>query len=368
MPVPLLDLSRQYAYLKPELDEAVIKVLTHGGFILGPEVTQLEKQVAELCEVPYANGVASGTDALLLALRACGVGPGDEVITTDFSFFATAGVIVRLGATPVFVDIEPESFNIDPEKIENAITDKTKAIVPVHLFGQVADMDPIMALAQKHNLKVVEDAAQAIGSRYKGRPAGSFGDFGCFSFYPTKNLGAGGDGGMIVCRDQDDNELVRIFRNHGAKPKYYHKIVGYNSRLATVQAAMLLVKMKHLQAWSEKRGEHAAAYTEGFAGVSGITTPVVKNYTTLHIYNQYTVRVADRDALKAELQKRKIGFEIYYPVPFQQQECFANLGYKLGDFPNSAKAAAEVIALPIYPELTVEERDEVIAAVKEILA
>lgn len=363
MAVPLLDLSRQYAYLKPELDKAVIEVLTHGGFILGPEVQNVEKEVAKLCQVNHGCGVASGTDALLLALRACGVEPGDEVITTDFSFFATAGVIARLGAKPVFVDIEPDTYNIDPNLIEVAITPRTKAIVPVHLYGQIADMDSIMEIARQHGLKVVEDAAQAIGAEYKGRRAGSIGDFGCFSFYPTKNLGAGGDGGMIVTDDDEKIELLRILRFHGAKPKYHHRIIGYNSRLASLQAAVLLVKLPYLRKWSEKRIEHARFYDQAFKDMPSIITPVVKDYSTFHIFNQYTIAVEDRDGLIAELKKAGIGFEIYYPVPFHEQECFANLGCPASSFPNSSRLARQVLSLPIYPELTESERDEVIEVV-----
>ncbi len=368
MAVPLLDLSRQYAQLKPELDAAVIKVLTHGKFILGPEVKQLEEEIAKLCTVKHAVGVASGTDALLLALRACGVGPGDEVITTDFSFFATAGVIHRLGAKPVFVDIEADTYNIDPNLIEAAITPKTKVIMPVHLFGQVADMDPIMEIAKKHNLKVVEDAAQAIGAEYKGRKAGSIGDFGCFSFFPSKNLGAGGDGGIVVTNDDEGHELLRILRVHGAKPKYYHKIVGYNSRLATIQAAILLVKLPHLQSWSEKRIEHAKKYDAAFEGMTDLKRPVVKDYTTFHIYNQYTIAVPNRDEVMKKLQEAGIGCVIYYPVPFHKQECFSYLGYKPDDFPVSNEAGSHVLSIPIYPELTDAEQDEVIDTIKKILS
>jgi len=368
MAVPLLDLSRQYAYLKPDLDEAVIKVLTHGKFILGPEVAELEKKVAELCGVGYATGVASGTDALLLALRAAGVESGDEVITTDFSFFATAGVIHRLGAKPVFVDIEPDSFNIDPNLIEAAITDKTKVILPVHLYGQVADMDPIMEIARKHNLKVVEDAAQAIGSVYKGRKAGSIGDFGCFSFFPSKNLGAGGDGGMIVTNDEDNGNLTRWLRVHGAKRKYYHDMVGYNSRLATMQAAILLIKLGHLQGWSETRIAHAKTYGEALGAVKGLKVPVVKDYSTFHIYNQYTMAVDNRQAVQEKLGAASIGNVVYYPVPFHRQPCFAYLGYAEDAFPVSNKASEQVLSIPVYPELTDEEQSEVISTIKSALA
>jgi dTDP-4-amino-4,6-dideoxygalactose transaminase len=333
MAVPFLDLSRQYAYLKDELDAAVVKVLTHGQFILGPEVAQLEKDVAALCGVKHALGVASGTDALLLALRAAGVAAGDEVITTDFSFFSTAGVITRLGARPVFVDIEADSYNIDPNLVEAAITPRTKALMPVHLFGQVADMDAIVAIAGRHNLKVIEDAAQAIGAGYKNHRAGAIGD------------------------------LV-----HGAKPKYYHRIVGYNSRLDTMQAAILLVKLPHLEEWSRKRIEHARVYDEAFAGLPGLRTPVVKDYSTFHIYNQYTIAVPARDKLRAALKEAGIGSDVYYPVAFHRQECFQSLGYAADDFPVAVKASGEVIALPIYPELTAAEQQAVIDAVTRFVA
>ncbi|MEA3297223.1 MAG: DegT/DnrJ/EryC1/StrS family aminotransferase [candidate division Zixibacteria bacterium] len=367
MAVPLLDLSRQYAYLKPELDAAVIRVLTHGKFILGPEVGQLEGKIASLCGVKYATGVASGTDALLLALRVAGVEPGDEVITTDFSFFATAGVIHRLGAKPVFVDIEEDTFNIDPAQIEAAITPKTKAILPVHLFGQIADMDPIMEIAGKHGLKVVEDAAQAIGSEYKGRKAGSIGDFGCFSFFPSKNLGAGGDGGMIVTNDESNYNLTRWLRVHGAKRKYYHDMVGYNSRLATMQAAILLVKLPHLRKWSVQRIEHARTYGEALGGLNGVRTPVVKDYSTFHIYNQYTMTVEKRTPLQESLKEVGIGCVVYYPVPFHKQPCFAHLGYKPEDFPISGKSAEQVLSIPVYPELTEAEQNEVIDTFRKTL-
>lgn len=367
MSVPLLDLSRQYAYLKPEMDKAVVDVLTHGKFILGPEVKELEAKIAELCATKYAWGVASGTDALLLALKAAGIKAGDEVITTDFSFFATAGTIIRHGAKPVFVDIEADSYNIDPTKIEAAITDKTTAIIPVHLYGQIADMDAIMEIAKKHNLKVVEDGAQAIGSGYKDKNAGSMGHFGCFSFFPSKNLGAGGDGGIVTCNDDDDGEMVRILRNHGAKPKYYHKLVGYNSRLATLQAAILLVKLPHLEGWSKKRIEHAKIYDDAFASIEAIKTPVVKDYTTFHIYNQYTIAVSNRDELLSGLKEQGIGCEVYYPVSFHSQECFSDLGQTDSDLPVSTKAAKEVLSLPIYPEMTSEEQQTVIEAVKKLI-
>ena len=368
MTVPLLDLSRQYSYLQSQMDKAVLDVLAHGRFILGPEVSQLEKEIAAMCGVKHAVGVASGTDALLLALDAAGVRPGNEVITTDFSFFSTAGVISRLGAVPVFVDIDEESYNINPELIEKAITPKTKAIMPVHLFGQVADMDPIMEIAHKHDLKVVEDAAQAIGAEYKGRPAGSVGDFGCFSFYPTKNLGAGGDAGIIVTRDDAGFERLKMLRVHGQSGKYEHRFVGYNSRLDSIQAAILLVKLPHLRTWSEQRAQHASVYDEAFHGISGLATPVVKDYTTFHIYNQYTLASPKRDAILKGLKEEGIGHCIYYPIPFHRQECFAPLGYQPGQLPVSGKAASEVFSIPVYPELTEKEQAEVIDAVVRIVS
>lgn len=368
MAVPLLDLTRQYAYLKPELDRAVLDVLAHGKFILGPEVAELEQKIAALSNVRYAIGCASGTDALMLALHALGVGPGDEVITSNFSFFASAGVISRLGAKPVFVDIEPDTYNIDPNLIEAAITSHTKVIMPVHLFGQLADMDAIMAIAKKHNLKVVEDAAQSIGAEYKGRPAGAIGDFGCFSFFPSKNLGAGGDGGMVVTDNPELFDLVKILREHGMKPRYYHRIIGYNSRLATIQAAMLLVKLPHLRRWSEQRIAHAQRYNRELAGIPNLTPPVIKNYSTFHIFNQYTLASPKRDLIFEGLGKAGIGTAIYYPVPFHEQDCFKFLGYPPEAFPHTRKAAAEVFSVPVYPEMTDAEQSEVIATLKRLLS
>jgi len=368
MAVPLLDIHRQYMKLKPEMDQAVLDVLEHGRFILGPEVAQLEQQIAELCGVKHGLGVASGTDALLIALRGAGVEPGDEVITSDFSFFASAGVISRLGARPVFVDIEPDTYNIDPNLIEAAITPKTKVIIPVHLFGQVADMDPIMEIARRHNIKVVEDAAQAIGAEYKGRPAGSIGDFGCFSFYPSKNLGGGGDGGMIVTNDDTSDKFCRSLRVHGEAPKYFYHTIGYNSRLHTLQAAMLLVKLPHLRQWSEKRIEHAAIYERSFADLSDIVTPTVKDHTTFHIYNQYTLASPRREQVLAALKEKEIGHCIYYPLPFHRQVCFADLGHKPDDFPVSNRAADQVFSIPVYPEMSPEEQQEVINTVTQVVS
>jgi len=368
MAVPLLDLHRQYEYLKPEMDRAALDVLEHGRFILGPEVTQLENDIAALSGVAHGIGVASGTDALLVALRAVGVGPGDEVITTDFSFFATAGTVSRLGATPVFVDIEPDTYNIDPSLIEAAITPKTKAILPVHLFGQLADMDPIMDIARRHNLKVVEDAAQAIGAEYRGKRAGAIGDLGCFSFYPSKNLGAIGDGGMVITNDANLETTCRSLRAHGENPKYYHKFVGYNSRLATIQAALLLVKLPHLQAWSEKRIEHARIYSAAFADLADLSIPVIKDYSTFHIFNQYTLASPKREEILKGLQEAGIGHCVYYPLPFHKQECFASLGYKPEEFPVSSRAAEEVFSIPVYPEMTPDEQRQVIETIRRLVS
>jgi len=365
MAVPLLDLHRQYVPLKAQMDKAVLDVLEHGKFILGPEVARLETEIASLCKVKHAVGVASGTDALLIALRAVGVQPGDEVITSDFSFFASAGVVARLGAKPVFVDIEPDSYNLDPNLLEAAITKKTKAIMPVHLYGQMADMDAILEIAKRRDIAVIEDAAQAIGAEYKGFRAGSMGSLGCFSFYPSKNLGGGGDGGMIVTDNDDFAKSCRSLRVHGENPKYYHHTVGYNSRLHTLQAAMLLVKLPHLRAWSEKRREHARVYDKAFAGVPGLRTPVSKAYSNFHIYNQYTIASPHRDRILAALQKAEIGHCVYYPLPFHMQKCFADLGHKESDFPVSNRSAAEVVSIPIYPELTAAEQQQVIEAVKQ---
>jgi len=363
--VPLLDLHRQYLTIKPALDAAVLRVLDHGKFILGPEVAELETKVAEYSDAKFGIGVNSGTDALLIALRAVGVAPGDEVITSDFSFFASAGVISRLGAKPVFVDIDSASYNIDPALLSAAITPRTKAIVPVHLFGQMADMDPIMEIARKHNLFVIEDGAQSIGSEYKGRKCGSIGHVNCFSFFPSKNLGALGDGGMIVTSDPNFADLCRILRVHGSKPKYYHKIVGYNSRLATIQAAALLVKLPHLRSWTEARIANARYYDSRFAGTR-IRTPKVASYSTFHIYNQYTIAVEDRANLMAKFKERGIGCEVYYPVPFHAQECFANLGSKPESFAQTSRACATVVSIPVFPELTIAERTYVADTALEV--
>ncbi len=363
MKVPLLDLKRQYQSIKPELDAAILNVLNHAQFILGPEVKQFEEKAAAYCGAKHAVGVASGTDALLLALRACGVGPGDEVITSTFSFFASAGVISRLGATPVFADVDPKTYNVTASEIAKKINSKTRAIMPVHLYGQTADMDSIMDLANSKKLPVIEDAAQAIGAKYNGKKAGTIGRFGCFSFFPSKNLGGLGDGGMVTCNSDEDAEMIRKLRVHGSKPKYYHSIVGYNSRLDTLQAAALLVKLNHLDHWTEGRRKKAARYNQLLAGLP-VEPPFEPDFN-YHIYHQYTLAVPKRDELRKFLTEREIGTEIYYPVPLHQQECYASVGYKEGSFPVSERRAVEVLSLPIFPELTDAEQDFTAASIRE---
>lgn len=365
MQVPLLDLKAQYRTIRDEIRSAVDSVLESQYFINGPEVKQLEEAVAAYSSCKKAVGVSSGTDALLCSLMALGIGAGDEVITTPYTFFATAGSIWRTGAKPVFVDIEPETYNINPSGIEKAITPRTKAIIPVHLYGQCAEMDPILELAAKYQLFVIEDAAQSIGATYKGRKAGAMGTAGCLSFFPSKNLGGLGDGGMILANDEQLAERLAVFRQHGSKPKYYHKFVGGNFRLDTLQAAALLVKLKHLDAWSEKRRQNAKQFNELFKDCAAVTTPVIRPYN-VSIYNQYVILVGSRrDELIKFLQANGIGTEIYYPLSMHDQECFNALGYKPGDFPESEKAARETLALPVYPELTEEQIRYVAGRVKE---
>lgn len=364
MSIPLLDLTRQYTSIKDKIDEAIQKVLDHGRFIMGPELLELESGLADYCTVKNGIGVASGTDALLLSLRALGIGPGDEVITPTFTFFATAGVISRLGARPVFVDIDPRTFNIDPGSIAGAITKKTKAIIPVHLYGQIADMDEISAIAEKNNLAIVEDAAQAIGATYRGKKAGSFGRTACFSFFPSKNLGAYGDAGFIATDDDDLADIIRKLRVHGAKPKYYHSLIGYNSRLDTIQAAVLVVKLKYLPDWHEARRERAARYNQLLGDIQRIKTPFVHGHN-YHIYHQFTIIAEDRDGLKDFLKSREIGIDTYYPLPLHLQDCYNELGYRKGDLPVSESLSEKVISLPIFPELTNEEQDFVAENIKE---
>ena len=351
--VPLLDLKPQYQAIKEEIQEAINDVIESQYFILGPEVQNLEEKIAEYCQAKYCLGVSSGSDALLLSLMALGVGSGDEVITTTYTFFATAGAISRLGATPVYVDIDPVTFNILPEAIEKAITPKTKAIIPVHLYGQCAEMEEILAIAEKHGLPVIEDGAQAIGSEYKGKRAGSMGTAGCFSFFPSKNLGAFGDGGAITTNDTEFFEKMKCLRMHGSQPKYHHKIIGGNFRLDALQAAVVRVKLQYLDNWTEGRQKNAELYNKLFASNPSVTTPpAIQNR---HIYNQYIIRVEHRDEMREYLAANNIGSEIYYPIPMHLQECFADLGYTEGDFPEAEKAASTTLAIPIYPELSEEQ-------------
>src|SRR5579885_356531 len=351
MQVPLLDLKAQYSTIKKEVEAAIAEVMESQHFILGPKVDQCEKAVAKYSNCEHGIGVTSGSDALLACLMVENIGPGDEVITTPYTFFATVGAISRLGATPVFVDIDPQTYNIDVKQIASKITPKTKAIIPVHLYGQMADMDPIMALADKHKLIVIEDAAQAIGSEYKGRRAGSIGHYGCFSFFPSKNLGAAGDGGMIVTNDAQRAEGLRRLRAHGSGPKYHHKIVGGNFRLDALQAAVVSAKMPHLDSWTAARQSNAKRYNQLFSN-AGVSIGLPEIVTDRHIFNQYVIRVPSRDELQAYLKKQGIGTEVYYPLPMHLQECFAYLRNGPGDFPNSERAAKETLALPIHPELT----------------
>jgi len=403
MKVPILDLTRQYKAIKPEIDVAVARVLASGRFILGPEVKAFEEEVAKYAGAKHAIGVASGTDSILLSLKALGIGAGDAVIVPSFTFFATAGVVHNVGATPIFADIDPKTFNLDPADLrrilESSPTNPTnptnsmnpinssvvKAIIPVHLYGQIADMDEIMAIAKEYNIAVVEDAAQAIGAKYRSavhssqlnephephkpglfaRKAGSIGDLGCFSFFPTKNLGAYGDGGMIVTNDDELAEKVSILRVHGSKPKYYHRMVGTNSRLDAIQAAILRVKLPHLDGWTTARQRVAAGYDEMLQDVHGIEVPYRAPDRT-HIFHQYTIRVLNgkRDVLQKYLKEHGIGTFVYYPLPLHLQECFQDLGYKNGDLPESEHASQEVLSLPVFPELTEEEQEYVVEQIK----
>lgn len=362
MKVPMLDLDAQYEPIRQQVLNAMIEVFDSKKFISGPQVSELEDTIADYCQCKYAMGVSSGTDAILVSLMALDIGYGDEVITTPFTFFATAGCVHRVGAKPVFVDIDPRTYNLNPELIEERITEKTKAIIPVHLFGQTADMDPIMKIASKYNLFVIEDAAQAIGAEYKGKKAGSLGDVGCFSFFPSKNLGCCGDGGMVTTNSEELAEKIRILRAHGSKPKYYHKVVGGNFRLDTLQAAVILAKFPFLESWHKARQANADYYDEHLDNV--VTTPYVAPENRM-IYNQYTIRTPERDALKRKLDEAGIGNTIYYPVPLHLQECFAYLGYKEGDLPEAEKAAKEVISIPIYGELTMAQKEYIVETIKK---
>jgi dTDP-4-amino-4,6-dideoxygalactose transaminase len=376
MHVPLLDLKAQYPTIKDRVLEVTQQVFESQYFILGPQVEDLEKKIAGYCRTGYSVGVSSGTDALVLSLMAAGIGPGDRVISTPYTFFATTGAIARVGATPVFVDIDPETYNLSPDKLKAAVAAMTedvlttvKAIVPVHLYGQCADMEPILSVASAHGWVVIEDAAQAIGAEYNGRRAGSMGDYGCFSFFPSKNLGAFGDGGIVTASDPMVYERLKILRVHGSKPKYYHKVVGGNFRLDALQAAIVAVKLDYLDDWTTARQNNAARYRKLFAS-AGLTDrihmPVEKE--NRHIYNQFVIRVdADRDDLRTYLGEQGIGSEVYYPVPMHLQECFAGLGYQSGDFQVSEQAANQTLALPIYPELTESQQIYVVEKINAFL-
>jgi len=371
MTVPLLDLKAQYATIREEVRQAVDAVLESQSFILGPTVTACEELLAPYCGCPHAVGVSSGSDALLVALMAEGIGPGDEVITTPYTFFATVGAIARLCATPVFVDICPRTYNLDPAQLESRVTARTRAILPVHLYGQCAEMDPILEVAARHRLVVIEDAAQAIGAEYKGRRAGSMGEYGCFSFFPSKNLGAAGDGGLVTTRDAERAERVRVLRMHGSKPKYYHSLIGGNFRLDSLQAAVISVKFRHLEQWTARRRANAERYRRLFAA-AGLADGAVKLPVEIshgrHIYNQFVIRVPRRDALQAYLKDHGVTTEIYYPVPLHLQKCFAYVGGRAGDFPESEAAAAQTLALPIYPELSDDQAQHVVATMARFLA
>lgn len=366
MKIPMLDLSEQYSTIKDEILTKLDEVMSSSQFILGNHVKQVERDIAEMSKAKHGIGVGNGSDAIHIALQAAGIGEGDEVITPSFTFFATAGAIARANAVPVFVDIDPITFNIDASKIEEAITEKTKAIIPVHLYGQMADMDLIMEIAKKYNLHVVEDAAQAIGSMYKGNQVGEMSSAATYSFFPTKNLGAYGDGGMIVSNKDDIAEQASIIRVHGSKPKYHHHVLGYNSRLDEMQAAILSVKLPHLSTWSENRRKHAAYYTERLKASFGdsIVTPVEVE-GSYHVYHQYTLRVQNRDQLQAFLKEQGIATMIYYPVSLHLQPVFKDLGYKEGDLPETEKAVKEAISLPMFPELKQEQQDYVIEKIVE---
>lgn len=361
MKVPMLDLSNQYQSMKEEILQKLDEIMSSSRFILGENVKQIEKTISKYSNVAHGIGVGNGSDAIHIALQALGIGEGDEVITTAYTFFATGGAIARIGAKPVFIDIDPVTFNINPQKIEAAITEKTKGIIPVHLYGQMADMDKIKEIADQHHLVIVEDAAQAIGAKHKGKSAGEFGAAATYSFFPTKNLGAYGDGGMIVTNDEALADKARVIRVHGSKPKYYHHVLGYNSRLDELQAAILNVKFPHLDEWSESRRIRAAYYTKNLNEKLGdsiqIPLEMQENY---HVYHQYTLRVPNRDELKSYLKEHGIETMVYYPVPLHLQPVFKDLGYHEGDFPEAERAAKEALSLPMYPELKQEEQDYVI--------
>ena len=358
MQVPLLNLKPQYQQIKEELLPKIIEVIENQAFILGPNVEKAEKELADYIGTKFAVGCSSGTDALLLALMALDIKEGDEVITTPYTFFATAGSIARTGAKPVFVDIEPDTFLIDVSKIEAKISLKTKAIMPVHLFGQCVDMKPLIELAKKYNLKVIEDSAQAIGAKYQGKKTGTIGDIGCFSFFPSKNLGCFGDGGLVTTNNEKTYERLKTLRVHGGQKQYQHLEIGLNARLDALQAVVISTKLPYLDSWTEKRRKNADFYNQQFKDNSNIVTPTAKS-DCYHIYNQYVIRTPNRDELKAYLTEKGIGNAIYYPLSLHQQKCFEYLGYHQGSFPESEKVAKESLAIPIYPDLTDEQKDYV---------
>jgi dTDP-4-amino-4,6-dideoxygalactose transaminase len=375
MQVPLLDLKAQYSLIKTDVESAIAEVLQSQRFILGPKVEECEAAIARYCGCSHAIGMSSGSDALLACLMAENIGPGDEVITTPYTFFATVGAIARVGATPVFIDIDLQTYNLDADKIEAKITKQTRAIIPVHLYGQMADMDVVMSVARKYGLVIIEDAAQAIGAQYKRRSAGSIGHYGCFSFFPSKNLGAAGDGGMVVTQDSDRADKLKCLRSHGSKPKYHHKIIGGNFRLDALQAAIVTVKLKYLDQWTAARQRNAKHYSEllsdALASLSDqnfapVTIPPVK--TDRHIFNQYVIRTSRRDQLQDWLKQKKIETEIYYPVPMHLQECFSYLDHKVGAFPESEGAANETLALPIYPELSADQINYVVDSIRDFVS
>lgn len=360
--IPVIDLVSQYRGIKGEIDTAILRVIQSGRFILGPEVSSLEEEIAKFCGVPYAVGCGSGTDALLLSLLALGIKPGDEIITTPFTFIATAEVISLIGARPVFADIDHRTFNIDPESIRKVITSRTKAIIPVHLYGQIAEMEEIMKIAQEYKLKVIEDGAQALGATYHDRHICNFGDVGIISFFPTKNLGAFGDGGMVLTKEKELAQKLRALRNHGSQKKYSHFLIGINSRLDNIQAAILRVKLKYLTVWNKKRKDIAEIYNRLLGEV--VTIPYKAPYNG-HIYHQYTIRVQERDTLKEFLYNNGVETAVHYPLPLHLQESLQYLGYKRGDFPESEVASCEVLCLPIHPELKIEQVQRVAYLVRE---
>jgi len=365
--VPLLDLKTQYAALKAEIMPVVERVFDSQYMINGPEVGEFECQAAGYCNTQFAVGCSSGTDALILAMMALGLKPGDEVITTPFTFFATVGSIHRQGLKPVFVDIDPQSFNFDAELLEAAVNEKTRAIMPVHLFGQMADMDTVLDVAEKHDLKTIEDSAQSIGAKQNDAPAGSLSDAGCFSFFPSKNLGGAGDGGLVTTQSKETYERLKMLRMHGGKQRYYHDEVGGNFRLDTLQAAYLSVKLKHLDSWHAGRRKNASFYNEGLKDVAQVTTPVIAEGNE-SIYNQYTLRVENREELQAYLGEAGIGSAIYYPLCMHEQKCFSYLGHSKGDFPIAEQAASEVLSIPIYPELSEDQLGHVVETIKTFYA